>query len=181
MAGMWSFYFIVGIALAAWWVESLVFLAMLVPTPGVDDLAEVRDTLWIALHEGRISAREPAFEALYRNVDLLLSISVLTNDPLRRRVRNGKDEKMSWRWVSVEELAALPAEPWPLTLRASVRQLQTVMERWLQEPIWINAGLNFYRHRLVRSQRNLAAAMLKMLAAAPDENPAEGRVQPSVG
>ena len=78
-------------------------------------------------------------------------------------------------------LEVLPAGPWPLTLRASVRQLQTVMERWLQEPIWINAGLNFYRHRLVRSQRNLAAAMLKMLAAAPDENPAEGRVQPSVG
>lgn len=129
-------------------IEVTIFRAIHADPPGINELFALRDKLVHLVVEGEIDREEPHFEALYRNVNILLSGCLRLSGP-------DPDDHV--------KPLPLPAGALPPALEPIVIELRAALEHIIGHHFGLNLVMNGRSRQHSRIRRANAKALLKIM------------------
>jgi len=167
---MTSLDFSIGFAIfmAGLLIEALLFKAIHADPPSMYRLFAVRDNLIRLVIEGKVERRDPYFEAIYRNVNILIAGCRRLSGPDGWSLAKVDGKHLAHRPGEYIELSELPRDSLPASLEPISWQLRGALEHIVHHHVGLNLLVNANRRESARIQKARAKALLKMI---PD-NPA---------
>ena len=158
--------FVFAVLMAGLLIEAIIFRAIHADPPSIYKLFAVRDKLIRVVVEGRIERHEPHFDAIYRNVNIILAGCRRLSGP-HGWIAAGKDGRHLAHYPSDHiALAELPRASIPASLAPIMIELRDALEHIVDHHFGLRVLMDENRRESARIQKARAAALLKMIPAA---------------
>ena len=143
--------------------EALMFRAIHRDMPSLYKLFAVRDKLIRLVVEKKIDRYEPHFDALYRNVTILLQSSRCISGPGGWKLAEMQGKHLAYHPHGGQTLAVIPEQSLPENLSPVVGELREALEHLIGNHFGVIVQVNSHRRELARIQKEQAKALLKMI------------------
>jgi hypothetical protein len=162
---MLSLYFSIGFAIfmAGLLIEALLFRAIHADPPSMYRLFAVRDNLIRLVIEGKVERHDPYFEAIYRNVNILIAGCRRLSGPGGWSLAKADGKHLAHRPGEYIELSELPRDSLPESLEPISWQLRDALEHIARHHFGLSVLINANRRESARIQRARANALLRMM------------------
>jgi len=162
---MLSLYFSIGFAIfmAGLLIEALLFRAIHADPPSMYRLFAVRDNLIRLVIEGKVERHDPYFEAIYRNVNILIAGCRRLSGPGGWSLAKVDGKHLAHRPGEYIELSELPRDPLPESLEPISWQFRDALEHIARHHFGLSVLINANRRESARIQRARANALLRMM------------------
>ena len=162
---MLSLYFSIGFALfmAGLLIEALLFRAIHADPPSMYRLFAVRDNLIRLVIEGKVQRHDPYFEAIYRNVNILIAGCRRLSGPDGWSLAKADGKHLAHHLGEYVELSELPRNSLPASLEPISWQLRGALEHIVRHHFGLSVLINANRRESARVQRARANALLRMM------------------
>jgi len=162
---MLSLYFSIGFALfmAGLLIEALLFRAIHADPPSMYRLFAVRDNLIRLVIEGKVQRHDPYFEAIYRNVNILIAGCRRLSGPDGWSLAKADGKHLAHHLGEYVELSELPRNSLPASLEPISWQLRGALEHIVHHHFGLSVLINANRRESARIQRARANALLRMM------------------
>jgi hypothetical protein len=144
-------------------IEALIFRALYAYPPSMSKLLAIRHKLFLLLIVDEVDRNEPYLAATYRSVNTLIAAYRRSREPAERLLAEMEVEQVAYILEGCTELAELPREVLPISLRPIMLELRDVLEHIVDHRFRVDFILNKERRESARMQRAMATALLKMM------------------
>ena|SRR5579863_9117147 len=158
-------FYAVGVAvlMAGLLIEVAIFRALHDDPPATYKLFAVRDRLIRVVVDGKIDRHEPHFDALYRNVTILLRASRCLSGPDGWNLAKAQGKYFAHHPGAGEKLTSLPRQELPETLQPAVSELREALEYLIGHHFGIIVQIDSKRLEVAKIQKEQAKALLRMM------------------
>ena len=162
---MTSLDFSIGFAIfmAGLLIEALLFRAIHADPPSMYRLFAVRDNLIRLVIEGKVERNDPYFEAMYRNVNILIAGCRRLSGPDGWSLAKVDGKHLAHHPGESIELSELPRDSLPASLEPISLQLRGALEHIVHHHFGLTVLVNTKRRESARIQRARANALLRMM------------------
>jgi hypothetical protein len=158
-------FYAVGVALltGGLLIEVTIFRAIHADPPSTYKLFALRDKLVRLVVDGKIRRDEPHFDALYRNVNILLKGCRCLSGPDGWKVAEAAGKHLAHHGNDQTRLTEIPRESPPEALEPVVSELRTALEHLVKNHFGLFVMMDERRRELGRMQKERAKQFLKMM------------------
>ena len=162
---MTSLDFSIGFAIfmAGLLIEALLFRAIHADPPSMYRLFAVRDNLIRLAIEGKVERHDPYFEAIYRNVNILIAGCRRLSGPNGWWLAKVDGKLVAHHPGEYIELSELPRDSLPASLEPISLQLRGALEHIVHHHFGLSVLVDANRRESARIQRARANALLSMM------------------
>jgi len=153
----------VAVLMAGLLVEVAIFRALHDDPPATYKLFAVRDKLIRAVVDRQIDRHEPHFDALYKNVTILLRSSRCLSGPDGWNLAEAQGKYLARHPGSGEKLASLPPQELPESLQPVVSDLREALQHLIGHHFGVFVQIDSRRREVAKIQKEQARTLLKMM------------------
>jgi hypothetical protein len=144
-------------------IEAALFRAVHDDPPSIYSLFALRDKLVRLVVDGKIERNDPHFEAVYRNVNVLLNACRRISGPNGWKVAEAHGKHLAHHPSDPVRLVSLPPGELPAPLEPVVVELRLALEHIVDRHFGLNLVISERRREQNRIRRAKAKALLQIV------------------